>query len=122
MKPELKRRWINALRSRRYKKGTGALHTLGSSRNEDTFCCLGVLAQLAVEDGVMKPKIDKDAEVARYGTADHDGTFLPAKICKWAGIPRHSVSATNDIQYLLADQNDHCDSFDDVIPLIEELL
>lgn len=122
MDKNLKRRWIKALRSGKYPKGKEALHILGATRKEDTFCCLGVLAQLAVKDGIIEPKLDKESKVARYGTTDHDGTFLPAKICKWAGIPRHSLGKIDDPQYLLADQNDHCDSFEEVIPLIEELL
>lgn len=122
MDKNLKRRWIRALRSGKYPKGKGALHTLGATRKEDTFCCLGVLAQLAVKDGIIKPKIVEDEKVARYGRTDREGAFLPAKICKWAGIPRRSLGKIADPQYLLADQNDHSDSFEEVIPLINELL
>lgn len=34
--PEVKRKWIEALRSGKYKQGYRSLH------KEDTFCCLGV--------------------------------------------------------------------------------
>lgn len=40
MTPELKAKWIAALRSGQYKQGKGALCS------KDTFCCLGVLAEV----------------------------------------------------------------------------
>ena len=46
MKPEIKQRWVAALRSGHYKQGPSAL------RRDDRFCCLGVLCDLAVQDGV----------------------------------------------------------------------
>ena len=40
MKPELKKKWLEALKSGRYKQGQGML------RAEDKYCCLGVLCDL----------------------------------------------------------------------------
>jgi hypothetical protein len=37
----LKTKWVAALRSGDYKQGTGVLR-----RNDDTFCCLGVLCDI----------------------------------------------------------------------------
>jgi hypothetical protein len=41
MDAELKRKWVEALRSGTYHQAVGFL------RNEDRFCCLGVLCQIA---------------------------------------------------------------------------
>lgn len=41
MKPEIKAKWVKALRSGRYKQGTGMLY----SESNKAFCCLGVLAK-----------------------------------------------------------------------------
>ena len=41
MDPELKAKWLEALRSKRYNQGAGALRN-----REDGFCCLGVLADI----------------------------------------------------------------------------
>lgn len=40
MKPEIKKIWIEALRSGKYQQGQGAL------KEGDSFCCLGVLCDL----------------------------------------------------------------------------
>ena len=45
MNPEIKDRWVAALRSGEYKQGTGRLR-----RVNDTFCCLGVLCDLLDSD------------------------------------------------------------------------
>ena len=43
MDPELKKKWIEALRSGKYKQGKNRLH-----RAEDnSYCCLGVLCEVA---------------------------------------------------------------------------
>lgn len=42
MDPELKKKWVEALRSGRYKQGTEMLRSL-----DDEFCCLGVLCEVA---------------------------------------------------------------------------
>lgn len=57
MDPEMKKRWVEALRSGKYKQGKGCLH----DEVHDTYCCLGVLNEIedlgmpgdagALEDG-----------------------------------------------------------------------
>ena len=44
LKPAIKERWVAALRSGEYTQGQGSLRIL------DSYCCLGVLADLAVKD------------------------------------------------------------------------
>ncbi len=41
MDPELKQKWLDALRSGKYKQGEGQLRNV-----QDEFCCLGVLADI----------------------------------------------------------------------------
>jgi len=41
MKPEIKQMWVEALRSGKYKQGQYRLR-----RNDDSFCCLGVLCDV----------------------------------------------------------------------------
>ena len=45
MNQELKQKWIDALRSGKYKQGTGRLKQI--INGESTFCCLGVLCDVA---------------------------------------------------------------------------
>ena len=44
MNPEIKAKWVAALRSGEYKQGRGQL------RSEDLFCCLGVLCDLHAKE------------------------------------------------------------------------
>lgn len=44
MNKKLKKEWVKALRSGKYKQGVGALCT--SVNGEDKFCCLGLLADI----------------------------------------------------------------------------
>ena len=78
MDKKIKRAWMKALRSGKYKKGLGALHP-----TDDTFCCLGVLAK------IQGKKIPVDM------TQSH----LPPNLARKAGLDL-------DIQINLARRND----------------
>jgi hypothetical protein len=47
MNPELKQKWVTALRSGDYKQGQGKLRYRLEHQEEDRFCCLGVLCDVA---------------------------------------------------------------------------
>lgn len=47
---DIKKKWVEALRSGRYKQGSGRLVTVrGLGSEEDHFCCLGVLCEIDLE-------------------------------------------------------------------------
>lgn len=46
MDPELKARWVEALRSNTYEQGHGQLCHINSRDDRRTYCCLGVLADV----------------------------------------------------------------------------
>jgi hypothetical protein len=80
MKPAIRKLWAGALLSGEYEQANNQLRETaflpdGSTRH--TYCCLGVLHDLAVKAGVE--------------SWDHDGDdvgtepFLPAATCDWAG-------------------------------------
>lgn len=58
MKPEVKKKWVEALRSGKYQQGGGAL------RLGDRYCCLGVLAE---ELGILEPWDLEDGSYACEG-------------------------------------------------------
>jgi len=66
LKPEIKERWLEALRSGKYKQTTGYL------RDDDGFCCLGVLCDVVKNDKAVKVKW---AERADRWVATTDYTF-----------------------------------------------
>lgn len=81
MNPEIKTRWTGALRSGEYKQATGYLRT------EDGYCCLGVLCELAVQDGIIPPARSHDhPDGGTYWEYDYEGAVLPEPVQRWAGL------------------------------------
>jgi hypothetical protein len=84
----IKRRWVEALRSGKYKQGKNRLN------GKDGFCCLGVLCDLAVEDGVGSWH-DYGDEGNKYfdDLGRIEATLLPLAVQQWSGL----WSETGDI-------------------------
>lgn len=135
MNPEIKGQWVAALRSGTYDQGQDYLHT----RN-DTYCCLGVLCDLAVKAGVIGPPEQTGDEGSWVYGPVNDAVFgsssdttLPVKVAEWAGTDRDVVlkSKTDDFTAIpeigrtvvsVAELNDNGMSFDDLSNLIEKYL
>lgn len=73
MKKEIKKLWVEALRSGKYQQGRGEL------RCDDTFCCLGVLCDLHAKATGMAWE-DKCRYLGQVGT-------LPDDVLDWSGLP-----------------------------------
>lgn len=128
MKTDVKTKWLDALRSGEYKQGKNVLHDEAT----DTFCCLGVLCDLAVKEGVVTS--EHYEHVNRMVTSyDAEGAFtvLPIKVAEWAGLedsddmrravnPKVYVSSEPDgsVAYL----NDLGYTFEQIADLIEKSL
>lgn len=86
MNPEIKQKWVDALKSGKYQKGKAWLkqNTCGTVQH----CCLGVLCELYKEATGKGEWSDDDAgELTFYpneGTSDD--TILPIAVRQWAGI------------------------------------
>lgn len=81
LKPAIKARWVAALRSGKYIQGRGALH----STAPDRFCCLGVLCELAVADGVVTPSPEGDmVEYVGLTGTDRNSAVPPSPVITWA--------------------------------------
>lgn len=78
MNPEVKQLWIEALRSGEYKQGEGALH----NNITDEYCCLGVLCDVALKNGV-ELTIDKTEHNTAFATRT---ASLPHKVVSWSGM------------------------------------
>jgi hypothetical protein len=86
--PEVKAAWLQALRSGEYEQGTEMLRT----RN-DTYCCLGVLCELAVQADVIQRRHRPSTPAEWEYGSDEDGGdwsagFPPMKVRRWAGFPK----------------------------------
>lgn len=110
MNPDVKAKWLDALRSGRYEQGTGWLHY--EEDHTHKFCCLGVLCELAVAEGIIPPG-GPDSTVWDYDGRD---CYLPPVVAEWADI-----DSTGRIKgYSLADMNDEGSSFAEIADVIEQ--
>jgi hypothetical protein len=73
------KKWVDALRSGKYKQGKGFLNMDGE------YCCLGVACELAIANGV---KVEVAKDVHRGDDAIlYDGLhgYLPGVVAEWLG-------------------------------------
>lgn len=82
MNREIAIEWVSELRSGKYQQTTGYL------QNENGFCCLGVLCDMAVAaDVIPAPTVREGSvyDVRRYGP--QDATAMPPdEVNAWAGV------------------------------------
>lgn len=104
MDPAIRARWVAALRSGEYEQGRHQLRT-----DHGGLCCLGVLCELAVADGVI-PAAEYSFGEWVY---DENDTELPAPVREWAGLMTCNPWAPVDADgngATLAELNDGCDA------------
>lgn len=77
---------VKRLRSGKYKQGQSALRL--KAPEADAFCCLGVMCEIAVEEGVVeRGPFDPDDRSYWYGGVEEgNNIYLPDKVVDWAGI------------------------------------
>lgn len=119
MKAKYKRKWIKALHSRKRKQ------TFGCLRDEDGFCCLGVLCDVVKgelgEDWLRRPGSTESSFMAESGV-------LPDTVIALVGMDAlHGFSNAKSGEYLdhkrrlrnLAADNDSGKSFKQIANIIE---
>lgn len=93
MDQDIKKRWTDALRSGEYSQDRNWLAT------SDGYCCLGVLCEIAVQDGVVF------RENGEYFDPDNpediSGEELPQAVVKWAAlnIDKFGENPISDIEH-----------------------
>tara|TARA_R100001244_G_scaffold121497_1_gene91124 strand:- start:646 stop:1044 length:399 start_codon:yes stop_codon:yes gene_type:complete len=128
MKTDIKQKWLEALRSGKYRKGTGQLREQGSKTTKPRYCCLGVLCDLYIkETGKAKWENGK--------TIENQESFLTNKVMRWSGLLRSNPKVFVESSwggkelFFLADINDGeslvkglnvLPSFKEIANLIEE--
>ena len=111
MKKEIADKWVAALP--RFTQAKGWLHPRAG------HCCLGVLCEVAIEEGVALPKITEN------NTTSYDGQTkgLPYSIMQWAGLRTDTgrlISNSDGMIISLAGMNDHDSTFEDIAQVIRE--
>lgn len=115
MNPEVKTLWIEALKSGEYRQGREYL------RKGDTYCCLGVLCDLAVKAGATSDWREPFGE-DRASVIGGETAYLPSSVAQWANISyegfyRHEDGEESSLTF----QNDRNKlTFAQIAEIIEE--
>ena len=131
MNPEIKAMWLDALRSGKYKQAQGVLHLI--NENEPSYCCLGVLCDLAIKNGV-KLDIEHDRKTETLSSVvSYDGMMdmLPKAVMEWSGLETNNGTFTEEFddgpyglprlaELSLAEENDNGTSFEHLANIIEQ--
>lgn len=131
MKQNIMKKWIKALRSGKFKQGSGALKQY-NSKGQEQHCCLGVLCELYNQEMKKSKKktlpekvYDSDSDFShgysRFGGKKED---LPKEVKDWAGMRSGLGNFYDDIyplgQPCLADLNDTGRKFKTIADIIEK--
>jgi hypothetical protein len=115
MDSDIKRQWIEALRSGKYQQGKFALRTV-----DNEFCCLGVLCDIVRPDGWSDTTVESDvAETDVYEFVEGKDTYegaLPDGVGEAVGI---DLWARHDVTDELIEMNDKGTPFAEIADYIE---
>lgn len=115
MKPEIAKLWVEALRSGKYKQTKNKLAT------SEGFCCLGVLCDVAVKNG-LSMEVEESGIIAgrRCTIYAGSGTYLPSVVREWSGIKSSAGEYGPGYESrCLSDDNDRGDTFEMIASTIE---
>ena len=115
MNPEIRAQWCAALRSGDYQQTKRAL------RHNDSYCCLGVLCDLAVKAGIIEDAKPMPMGIASDapGRMGYDGTshYLPERVQTWAALASNDPEVGADLSLAIA--NDWGQTFAEIADLID---
>lgn len=125
LKPEIKTKWLEALRSGDYEQGRSQLRT------GDNFCCLGVLTDICIQESDGDIEWRSPDTTPSYDGISWQGGFLSSDVTAWAfnstgqdheENPRMVVY--DDVRTLTSLNDDLDDEYDfkKIADLIEEQL
>lgn len=112
MNKEIAMKWVAALRSGEYKQGKQCLNN-----NNEKFCCLGVLCELAIKDGIQLNKENSTFN----GIFEYDSYIgtIQKKVKDWSGIDS-CIGEAKDKSFVLTDLNDNENkTFEEIADIIE---
>lgn len=118
MNPEIKRQWLEALRSGEYKQGQQALKKK-TAKGELQYCCLGVLCELhrkATKKFQWQEIVNYEPSVYLYNAFK---AFLPREVNHWAGLHRSYLTDNLAAETILAEANDNGADFPAIANWIE---
>lgn len=116
---EARKWWIEELRSGRWKQRRQYLTDL----SYDTFCCLGVACELAIQDGVP---VERNPRMVAPGYGSGWICNMPPEVMDWLGLDTSlgglakSVEFKNTQHTCLSGLNDAGANFEQIADIIEK--
>ena len=108
MKTAIAKRWVEALRSGKYKQGKEYL------KRGNKYCCLGVLCDLYLTDKKKEWRVNNEGTEPFYTCEKSEGA-LPTKVMKWAKMPDDTSVSDQVAMHHMEER----DKYDEVITLVE---
>jgi len=112
MNPQIKQKWVSALRSGDYQQGRSYLRT------DNGFCCLGVLCDLYGKENNVEWNLANNGH--NYKFQDKE-SHLPPSVVEWSGIADSNPYVNGGIG-TLSGLNDRGSTFNVIADVIEEHL
>jgi len=112
MNPQIKQKWVDALRSGEYQQTQNYL------RKEDGFCCLGVLCDLYGKENNVEWNLANNGHNYEFQEFE---SYLPSSVRKWAGVEGYNFLVNNGTE-TLAGLNDTGCTFEEIAHIIENHL
>jgi hypothetical protein len=109
MNPQIKQKWVSALRSGDYQQGRSYLRT------DNGFCCLGVLCDLYAKENNVEWNLANNGHNYEFQNNESD---LPSVI-EWAGVEDHNPAICLVPLVVI---NDTGSTFEQIANLIENHL
>ena len=124
MNEEVKKLWVEALRSGKFVKGTGQLLTV-TADGKKCHCALGVLCEVYLEQNPHSNfefgRGGQDFGFIDEADVKKGPSFFNASVYHWAGVPVNSDFEVDDRAiWILNDRNNI--TFEDLAKAIEEQL
>lgn len=130
MKPEVKKLWVEALRSGEYTQGRGQLKGAHQYAGENCYCVLGVLCAEHLKkhpetfdftrSGMGYGPLNDDGVVRLW--KENDGAFLPTEVLRWAGLENDDIWLGIPSSSAIWSLNDNGYDFSKLADLIEAQL
>jgi len=111
MNPQIKQKWVSALRSGEYQQGQYCLRT------DNGFCCLGVLCDLYGKENNVEWEPSTHYKNA-YAFQDM-ATILPLSVMEWVGVGEGNPPV-NGGPFTLGELNDKGFTFNEIADVIEK--
>lgn len=120
MNEEIKKLWIEALRSGEYKQGTGRLNMVNEA-GASLMCCLGVLCDLYIKQtGKGEWVNDNGIKHFTSSTEKYVAMLPPIEVVQWAGLTTNRGMKNINLDSMNDGIGQPCHSYDEIAIVIEE--